>query len=337
MIKIACIGAGYFAPFHVEAWQRIPEVELVALCDLDSEKAWSLAYRHEVPAVYDDVVTMLDWHRPDVIDIITPPATHLPLCRLAAQRGIHIICQKPLAPTLTEAREIVRLTEAAGIRFMIHENFRFQPWYRRIKQSIRDGDIGDRLHQLYFRMRTGDGWPTDAYMNRQPYFRSMPRLLIYETGVHFIDVFRYLAGEISAITARLHRLNPHIAGEDKALLLFDFESGALGVWDANRYNEPTDGNPRYTFGEMLVEGDRGSIRMYQDGRLTLQPLGKQESPIAYFHEDRNFAGDCVFHTQRAFVKAFTQGQAFETNGRDYLRNLEWQEHIYEQTIQDLHE
>lgn len=330
MIKIVCIGAGYFAPFQVEAWTRIPEVSLLAICDLDQEKARALATKYRVPYIYSEVEKMLEDLQPDVVDIITPPPSHLALCRLAAGRGIHIICQKPLAPTLEEAQTLVETCRKAGVRLMVHENFRFQPWYRQIRAMIRQGAIGRQLHQLYFRMRTGDGWAEDAYLARQPYFRSMPRLLIYETGIHFIDTFRYLAGEIKQVEAKLRRLNPDIEGEDCGLLFFEFENGAYGIWDANRFNEPNGKNPRYTFGEMLVEGNGGSIRLYQDGRISLQRLGETEKEIPYRHEDRNFAGDCVYFTQCHFVDAFLNAQPFETEGKQYLINLDWQEQIYNQ-------
>lgn len=330
MIKIVCIGAGYFAPFHVEAWRRIPEVALLAICDMDQDKAQALATQYRVPYVYSDVKKMLEDLQPDVVDIITPPSTHLELCQLAVERGAHVICQKPLAPTLEEAQKIVEVCQKAGLRFMVHENFRFQPWYRQIKKMMEKGAVGDRLHQLYFRMRTGDGWEKDAYLARQPYFRTMPRLLIYETGIHFIDTFRYLAGEIKRVEAKLRRLNPNITGEDCGLLFFEFENGGYGIWDANRFNEPNGKNPRYTFGEMLLEGSGGSIRLYQDGRITLQRLGEHEKGVPYLHEDRNFAGDCVYFTQRHFVDALLQGQPFETDGEEYLKNIQWQEQIYQE-------
>ena len=85
----------------------------------------------------------------------------------------------------------------------------------------------------------GDGWGENAYIPRQPYFREYPRLLVFENGVHFIDTYRYLAGEISRVTAWHRRLNPVIKGEDCALVVFEFANGALGEWDANRYNETT--------------------------------------------------------------------------------------------------
>ena len=94
---------------------------------MDEEKGRAAQAKYGIPKLYKDFEEMLDQEKPDVVDIITPPTTHLPLCQLAAERGIHIICQKPLAPTFAEAKAIVELAEKAGVRFMVHENWRFQP------------------------------------------------------------------------------------------------------------------------------------------------------------------------------------------------------------------
>jgi len=328
-LHIACVGAGYFAPFHLEAWQRIPEVEVVAICDKDLVKAQELGKIYGIDSLYGNFETLCQNKSFEIVDIITPPATHLELCKQASKAGKHIICQKPLAPTLSEAEQIVTLTKSAGIRFMVHENFRFQPWYRQIKTLWKGGAIGDRLHTLRLHMRMGDGWGKDAYLNRQPYFRSMPRMLMYETGIHYVDVFRYLIGEIQSVYARLRTLNPVITGEDCGLVIFDFNNGGQGILDGNRYNEPAFDNPRYTFGETTLEANQGTIRLYPDGTLTVQPLGKTEAHFSYFHEDRGFAGDCVYYTQRHFVDAFLHDLPFETNGLDYLKNLHVLEAIYE--------
>ena len=327
-LRAVAVGAGYFSQFHFEAWTRIPEVDLVALCDLELLKAKQTAQYYGVPRFYDDLAEMLDKEKPDFIDIITPPAYHLSICQQAIERGIAIICQKPLVPTLAEAEELLAAVQTSGVRFMVHENFRFQPWFREIRTIIDRALIGDRMHSIFFRMRTGDGWPADAYLHRQPYFRSMPRLLIYETGVHYIDVFRYLFGEISGVFAHLRKLNPNIAGEDCGLVVFQFANGATGVLDGNRYNEPDAEDPRYTFGELLLEANGGSIRLDMEGRIRIQPLGKPSYEHEYVHHKRNFAGDCVYATQRHFVASLLQQKPFETNLEDYLCNLRVQEAIY---------
>jgi D-apiose dehydrogenase len=328
MLKGVAVGAGYFAQFHLDAWQRMPEVELVALCDTDVAKAESLARQFGVPRTYCDVAEMLTRERPDFIDIITPPDTHLALIELAAQAGVAVICQKPLAPSLTEARQVVERAEAGNTRLMVHENFRFQPWYRAIRQLLDNESIGDQLFSINCRTRLGDGWQSDAYLSRQPYFRTMPRLLIHETGVHFIDTFRFLAGEVGHVFAHLSRRNGAILGEDSGQVFFGFANGATGLWEATRYNEPNYPNPRYTFGELTLDGNGGTLRLYPDGRLTIQPLGKPETEHPYPHTDRGFAGDCVMATQQHFIARLKTGAEFETAGRTYLINLTVQEAIY---------
>ncbi len=322
------IGAGYFSQFHYEAWSRMPEVEMVAICDLDQAKASAMAAQHQIPRTYSDIAEMLDVEKPDFVDIITRPDSHLACVQWVADRGANIICQKPLAPTLEEAQRLMQVVDASGVRLMVHENFRFQPWHRQIRKLIDQGVIGDRLDSISCRTRMGDGWQEDAYLARQPYFVTMPQLLIYETGVHFIDTYRYLFGEITGVFADLRKLNARITGEDCGQVLFEFANGARGLWDASRYHEATCEDPRYTFGEFLVEGNGGGIRLYADGRLTVQPLGKPERDIVYQHSRRNFASDCVYATQRHFVDCVLSGQEFETSGHQYLRTLRIQAAVY---------
>jgi len=327
--KGVCAGAGYFSHFQYEAWARIPEVTITAMCNRDAGRARTIMDKFGVANHYTDYREMLEKEKPDFVDLITPPPTHLEMSKIAADLGVHVICQKPLAPTFDEAKRIVDYADKAGIRFMVHENWRFQPWYREIRKLLDDGAIGEKIHVMSFRSRMGDGWGDDAYLNRQPYFRDYPRLLVYENGVHFIDTYRYLGGEVARVYAVLKKLNPVIAGEDFAVVVFSFASGATGLWDANRYNESNYPKPRYTFGEFLVDGDGGSIRLYNDGRLTIQKLGKPETEHDYAHEDRNFCGDCCYATQRHFIDRLLDGQPFETNGQDYLRSLAVQDAVYE--------
>jgi predicted dehydrogenase len=189
MLKGVAAGAGYFSQYHFEAWRRIPGVEITALCGLDAAQARAMAAAHGIARVYADVEAMLDTEKPDFIDIITPPASHAAIAQAAGRRGVHILCQKALAPTVAEAAAIVAAAKASGVRLMVHDNFRFQPWHREMRRLLDDGAIGT-LQAIACRTRLGDGWGPDAYLARQPYFRTMKQLLVFETGVHFIDVFR---------------------------------------------------------------------------------------------------------------------------------------------------
>ena len=314
------IGAGYFSRFQLEAWSRIPEVNIVAACDLVEEKARAAQSQFGIARAYTNWKEMLERERPDFIDIITPPDTHEEMCAFAGRHGIHIISQKPLAPALEAATRIVSTAENAAVRLMVHENFRWQPWYRMIKQIQRDGTIGEFTH-VHALTRLGDGWGENAYLDRQPFFRDYPRLLIYETGIHFIDTFRYLLGEVSRVHAYIRRLNPVIRGEDAGFLCLAFESGATAIWDANRYNETEIANPRYTFAELRIDGTGGHLTLDGDANIRIKKLGKPASNFEYPHKDRNFAGDCVYALQRHFVECMRSGREFESSGADYLKTM----------------
>jgi predicted dehydrogenase len=326
-LKGVAIGAGYFSKFQYEAWNRIPEVEITALCNSNLERAKGIMAQYGVKKHYTDYKEMILKEKPDFVDIITPPETHFEMCKFAADNGVHIICQKPLAPTYKASKQIVDYVSKTNVRFVVHENFRFQPWHREIKTMISNGAVGN-LFNLNFRSRMGDGWGEDAYLARQPYFRDYKKLLIYETGVHFIDTFRYHAGEVKDVYALLKRLNPVIKGEDSGLMILNFESGATAVWDANRYNENNFKTSRYTFGEYLIEGSKGSIRLYPDGKITLQELGKAEKEHEYVHHNIGFAGDCCYIFQRDFVDNLVANLPFETGGHNYLKTLKVQEAVY---------
>ena len=327
-MRAAVIGAGYFSHFHYDAWARIEQVDVVACCDIDEAKANEVAKKYGIANVYGDYQKMLDNCQIDFVDIITRPDTHLSIGRTIAERSLAMICQKPLAPTFEQSKELVEIADAAGVRFMVHENFRFQPWYREIKRLMDTQTIGKKLHTITFRNRAGDGWGDDAYLARQPYFQTMERFLIHEAGIHTIDTFRYLAGEVRRVWCLLRKLNPVIAGEDTGLAVMEFEESGIGLYDANRYNESTAENPRYTFGEVTVEADGGTIRLYDDGRLTIQILGETEREHPYQRSTDGFAGDCVLATQQHFVDCLRSGEPFETDGASYLRSIAVQEAMY---------
>ncbi len=326
-LRIAVAGSGYFSRFHYDAWSRIAEARVVALASPDRESAAAQAEAFGVPKTYDEVGEMLERERPDLLDIVTPPGTHLALVRAAAERDIATICQKPLAPSLAEAEDLVAAAENAGITLVVHENFRFMPWFRHARSLIEAGRLGT-LHGVQFRLRPGDGQGPEAYLARQPYFQTMERFLIHETGIHFIDVFRFLLGEVTAVTARLRRINPAIIGEDAGYVIFEFESGTTGLFDANRLNDHVAEDCRLTMGEMHLEGAAGVLRLDGLGRLWWKPHGGAEAEEPYAWQERGFAGDCVHSLQQHVVDHLLHGVPLANTGRDYLVNLRIEDAIY---------
>ena len=326
-MKVAVIGCGYFARFHRDAWSRLP-VEMAAICDADRDKAVAAAQDFPGTAVFTEAAAMLDAVRPDLVDIVTPPATHRDLVALCAARGVAAICQKPLAPDWDTALAIVEGAERAGTTLLVHENFRFMPWFMEAGRLLRDGALGEPL-DISFRLRSGDGQGADAYLARQPYFRSMPRFLVHETIIHLIDVFRCLFGEVAGVFARLRRLNPVIVGEDAATVLFAFAEGRRqGIVDGNRLVDHPAEDPRMTNGVLLVEGTGGQLRVDGYGRMFLRPHRGEEREHRYAWEDRGYGGDCVFRQCAAALAHVAEGAPIANTARAWLRNMEIEEAIY---------
>jgi predicted dehydrogenase len=332
-LRVAAVGAGYFSQFQYLGWQNIENAQCVALANRDAAKGREMAQRFGVPQVFERLEPMLDEVRPDLLDIITPPGTHRAFVAAAIERGIPVICQKPFGENAADAIAITELAERAGVPLVVHENFRWEPWYREAKRMIEAGQFGT-LHAVAFRLRPGDGQGPRAYLDRQPYFQSMPRFLIMETAIHWIDTFRFLMGEVHAVSARLRKINPVIAGEDAGTIVFEFEGGATGLFDGNRLNDHVAKNPRRTMGEAWIEGSGGVLRLDGDARLWWKP--HQGAEIEHRYDagpEDTFGGGACEWLQRHVVRHFTEGSPLENTARAYLRNLRIQDAIYASSAQ----
>lgn len=326
-LRVALVGCGFFGRFQAEAWARIEDATLVALADVDMARARALADRLGVPEVHRDVGAMLAAVHPDLLDIATPEASHATLIAEAAARRIAVVCQKPLAPSLAEAGAMVATAEAAGVPFLVHENFRFQPWYREARRLLDAGVLG-ALHSLTFRLRPGDGQGPRAYLDRQPYFQTLPRLLIHETAIHLIDVFRYLAGEPEAVYARLYRRNPAVRGEDAGLFILEFPGSVAALFDGDRHVDFPADDPRLTMGTFQLDGSAASLRLDGWGRLWLKPHGQPETEHRHAWSNSGPSGNSVESFQRHVVDHLVRGEPAETMARDWLRNMLVEEAIY---------
>jgi predicted dehydrogenase len=309
MLKGVTAGCGFFSRIQMESWKRVRGAEIAAACDLDPAKRESFTKDFGLRA-YADAAEMLDVEKPDFLDIATRPASHLPLVREAAKRGIAVLCQKPAAETWQEACEIARTARQAGIRCMINENWRWQAWYRRIHELLGAGRAG-KLFYYHIATRNQDGLGQAPYPN-QPYFAQMPRLLVFETVVHHIDTARFLLGEIEEVYCQTQRWNPVIQAEDFAILVLRHANGIRGVIDANRLSPPDEAGPAMEVSRF--EGFDNVIRLFHSGDVLLgdrKEFSAEGMP--------GYRGDSCRATQQHFADCLASGKEFETEAADYLR------------------
>jgi predicted dehydrogenase len=327
-LRVLGVGAGYFSQFQYQGWRNMDEVEVVGIVNRDQAKARAMAERFGIARVHADLDAALDAARPDLVDVITSPETHRAYVGKTMARRIPTICQKPFGRDYADALAIAESAERAGTLLVVHENFRWEPWYREARRMIDAGVLG-ALHSVAFRLRPGDGQGPRAYLDRQPYFQGMPLFLVRETAIHWIDTFRFLMGDVRAVYASLRRVNPVIAGEDAGYIVFEFADGATGLFDGNRLNDHVAANPRRTMGEAWLEGSGGVLRLDGEARLWWKPHHGPEAEHAYDRgPDDTFGGGACEALQRHVAAHLLHGAPIENSALDYLANLRVQGAVY---------
>lgn len=230
-LSVGVIGTGRIGRLHAEnLMYRIPEARLLAVSDIFVEAAEEVAAQLGVPAAYQDHRRMLDDKSIEAVLICSSTDTHAPLIEEAAEAGKQIFCEKPIALDLREIDAALSAVERAGVKLQIGFNRRFDPNFRRIREVVAAGGIGEP-HILRITSRDPQPPPIE-------YVRVSGGIFLDMT-IHDFDMARFLVGseveEIYAAGAVL--VDPEIgeAGDiDTAVITLRFTNGVLGTIDNSR-------------------------------------------------------------------------------------------------------
>lgn len=318
----AVIGCGFFAQNQLHAWAELPGAKIVALCDRDPQRLAETAARFGISRTYADAGAMFAAERLDFVDIATTVASHRPLVEMAAGAGVHVICQKPFASTMADARAMVQAVEAAGKSLMVHENFRWQSAVRRVIEIVRSGELGE---VFFGRISFRSGYDVFA---GQPYLAEGKRFIIEDLGIHVLDIARALFGDVVRMAATTRRINTAINGEDVATMLLTHDGGATSVVDCSYATRRVP----ETFPESLIEidGSTGSLRLEAGYRLVIGDRVEDLAPpvLAWASRPWHNIQESVLIIQRHFLDCVAAGRAPETSGADNLQTLALVEAAY---------
>jgi len=280
-LRGAVIGCGMIAEYHLRGWVRIPEVEIVALCDPDQARAKGRRDEFVSHAkVYDSLNTALKSEKLDFVDVLTPPWLHREHCLRAAAAGTHIICQKPLCNELSEAEKLVAELANYDKVFAIHENHPYRPWFRRILHLRDDGFFGTIRHVALVQH--------DAREPPETFKAEAERGVMLEYGVHLVDMLRKLLGKPQHVTASFGRVNSRVRGESLATAIYRCDEG-IGLIDISWKTLPPELGSATVIGDRgvavydgrMTRGHQSRFRLFQDGILVLD---EQRCPTADFCE-----------------------------------------------------
>jgi predicted dehydrogenase len=324
--KGALIGCGFFAVNQMHGWNDMENVEIVAICDRDPERLRIVGDQFGVVRRYQSAEDMFAEGGFDFVDIATTVSSHRALVELAARHKVPAICQKPFAPTLDDAKAIVRAADAAGILLMVHENFRWQTPILAVRRAIDSGAIGT---PFWGRVSFRSGF--DVFSG-QPYLAKGKRFIIEDLGIHSLDIARFLFGDVARLTARTRRVNPVIVGEDVATMLLDHENGVTSIVDCSYATRL----PEEPFPETLVEidGTAGTLRLTKDYKLmvhgTTGTTGDVVAPnlLPWASRPWHNIQESVALIQKHWIERLAAGKAPDTSGHDNLKTFALVEAAY---------
>lgn len=316
-LRGALIGCGYASRFQLEAWKHIPAVEIVAVASRNARKARHRADEFDIPSMYTDYVQMLDKEDLDFVDIATPPIVHLEMVKEAAQRKLHILCQKPISETLGELLQMIDICNAADVRFMVNENGRFQPWFREIKALLDSGEFGRPFH-LHVSSQYRMTLPRFEAGDQETLLRDMPRLITFELGVHLLDTLRYLLGEPISLYSTMDKISSNVAGEDIASILLKLEEAQAVIEMSWASLPPRAYEKSASWSEVRIEAETGTVLLETDGTLSVVTDGGRESKS--FQENGELLG--YVGAQQHFSNCLLSGREFETSGKETYKTME---------------
>ena len=324
-LKGLLVGCGFFAKNQLHAWAEVDGADITAVCDLDAERAKGYAHDFDIPEWHTDVAVLNNGDF-DFVDICTTMDTHESLVKLAVDARVPVIVQKPFAPDIDTCRRIEAHARAANVPVMLHENFRFQKLFRRLREILDGGEIGETTFaRLSWRN------DIDVYSN-QPYLLTTERFMIMDVGIHMLDLARFLMGDANAVTCLNQSVKQGLAGEDAATMLLRHDNDATSIIDVTYASHRTPSLFPQTLGE--VEGRKGTVQILEGEILRIHANGETRDEV--IHSDaRSWTAppwtqiqDSVPRTQQHFIDALRAGSPFETSAQDSLQTYALAEAAY---------
>jgi predicted dehydrogenase len=317
--RFGIIGTGFWSRYQLAAWRQFRGARCVALCNRTREKAEALGRDFGISNIYTDAEEMLLRERLDFVDIITDVGTHKRFTELAAKHGVPVICQKPLARSLTEAEQMIRVCRTAGIPLAVHENWRWQRPLRELKRALTRGAIGK-----VFRARI-DYCNSFPVFQNQPLLKELEQFILTDMGTHILDVARFLFGEAARLYCQTHQVHADIKGEDAATVMMSMVSGATVTCNLS-YASKVE-HDRFPEAFVFVEGTRGSLELGPDFWIRETTAGathaRRYPPPFYPWADPRYAlvHASIVDCNRDLLQALTIGAAAETSAEDNLNTL----------------
>jgi len=312
-------GTGFWARYQLAGWRELPGAECVALYNRSISKAHAIAREFDIRTAYDNPEEVLEKEKLDFVDIVTDVDHHEPFVKMAAERKVPVVCQKPMAPTLSQAEGMVEACRSARVPLLINENWRWQAPLRGLKRVLESGAIGTPFRT---RIDMISGFPV---FRNQPFLRELDRFILMDLGSHILDVARFLFGEASTLYCQTRKVHSDVRGEDVATVMMRMGGETTVVVELAYAENPLE---RECFPQTLVfvEGDKGSLELATDYWIRVTTANgttaERFAPPSYSWVDPAYevVHSSIVACQANLLQGLNGGLA-ETTGEDNLRTM----------------
>src|SRR5215207_7096077 len=243
LLRVGVVGAGSWSRIaHVPGFRSTAAIHLVAICDVDRDQAMRVAAEASIPKVYDSTATMLAAEQLDLVSIVTPDDCHRADTELALAAGAHVLCEKPLATTVADARLLAAMARTAGVQTKVGFALRYAPAMLALRELVQSGGVGTPQLLQAFQQNGQFLDPATPYHWKMDPERTGGGAIV-EYGIHTLDLARWIMGDIRSVCATSRtwiptRALPDASGfaavdvDDGTAWLLEFAGGAIGLCHA---------------------------------------------------------------------------------------------------------
>lgn len=290
MLKVGLIGVGGISKAHISAWNAMEDVELVALCDVRPEQMEN----HPGPRHYACFEAMLEQEKLDILDICLPTYLHAEYSIKAMEKGIHVICEKPISLNAEDVRRVYSVAHKNNVKFMVAQVLRFWPEYELLKEIYDSQKYGKLLSASFTRLGGIPKWSWDNWMRDE----NRSGLVPFDLHIHDLDFIVYAFG----MPSQMQKHRSKRPEQDYIHMVYEFDDffiSAQSSWYASPY--PFTAGYRAQFEQAIVAYENGGCKIYEANGtvtdLTNAPQGDTGTinlpkSNAYANEIRYFT-DCV--------------------------------------------
>ena len=315
MIRTAIVGAGGIANAHITALNKLENVKIVGVMDINADNAKKKAELCGAQ-VYDKMEEFLD--KVDMIHLLTPPSKRVEYAVKAMKAGKHIMCEKPIASSVSDAEELVNAATKYGIKFMMAFNHRFRDGYKMLQDAVKSGDLGDVINFWSHRLGTGAGFGNQKLSSS---WRTDPNLVCgmsIESLSHDVDMMVGAVGNVSDVRANtLGTIKELPKFDNNSNAVFRLSSGGTGLIHAS-WSSHISSSARGvigTKGTAVVEGD--DLWNFMQFRIKTEDM--QYEKVIQLND--RFDNASYYNENKYFLECIEKNQMPSPSGEDGLQVL----------------